>query len=665
MDKFIPSATIKDRGDLPWLTKDIKKLLLQRDKAFAKAKANPHQPRLYKTFGDLKSRVQKEIRQAHNNYVANILTLENTDPYDNATTHQSTANRKRFWSYIKNLKRDNNNLSPLKDNGILVSDSKGQANILNNQYQSVFTDEDIVNMPTLPPSTTPTMEDIVCTPRGIQKLLVGLNPNKAKGPDNLPPRVLKECAPEIAPILTHIFNKSISSGVLPNDWRTANISPIFKKGERYKASNYRPVSLTSICSKLLEHIFVSNITNHYDFNNTLTDCQHGFRSHRSCESQLISFFQDLSYQCQGGGQIDAIIMDFTKAFDKVPHQKLLLKLAHYGIRGNQLKWVDSFLTNRTQRVVVNGQASEYAKVRSGVPQGTVLGPLLFLTYINDLPSYVNSTVRLFADDCVVYRKIAIPQDCQALQTDLTNLCTWEDKWQMEFNPAKCFSVHFTRSRKPQKTIYSLRGTNLQVTDVTTYLGVDLSKDLSWNHHTTRIAKKANRTLGFIKRNFHTAPRETKDLAYKTLVRPQLEYCSTVWDPHTTKAADPLDKVQRRAARFTTNRYHNTSSVTDMLQTLKWEPLSQRRAKQRLIILYKTTHDLVAIPKSYLIPTTTSSVHNHPFTYQRPYTSTDYYKYSFFPRTIYQWNNLHSTIVCAASLTQFKMLLQPLYISPLN
>ena len=192
---------------------------------------------------------------------------------------------------------------------------------------------------------------------------------------------------------------------------------------------------------------------------------------------------------------------------------------------------------------------------------------------------------------------------------------------MEFNPAKCFSVHFTRSCKPQKTIYSLRGTNLQVTDVTTYLEVDLSKDPSWNHHTTRIAKKANRTLGFIKRNFYTAPRETKDLAYKTLVRPQLEYCSTVWDPHTTKAADPLDKVQRRAARFTTNRYNNV--------------------------------------------TTTSSIHNKPFTYQRPYTSTDYYEYSFFPSTIYQWNNLHSTIVCAASLTQFKMLLQPLYISPLN
>ena len=164
------------------------------------------------------------------------------------------------------------------------------------------------------------------------------------------------------------------------------------------------------------------------------------------------------------------------------------------------------------------------------------------------------------------------------QTDLTNLCTWEDKWQMEFNPAKCFSVHFTRSRKPQKTIYSLTGTYLQVTDVTTYLGVDLSKDLSWNHHTIRIVNKANRTPGFTKRNFYIAPRETKDLAYKILVRPQLEYCSTVWDPYTTKAADPLDKVKRRAAIFTTNIYHNTSSVTDMLQTLKWEPLSKRRAR---------------------------------------------------------------------------------------
>ena len=212
------------------------------------------------------------------------------------------------------------------------------------------------------------------------------------------------------------------------DWRQGNIAPIFKKGDKHKPSNYRPVSLISICSKLIEHI-VSNVRRHLDTHNILAEEQHGFRSKRSCESQLITFVQELLNKVAGGGQVDAVVLDFSKAFDKVPHARLMNKLEFYGIRSKTHDWVGAFLNKRQQRVVLDDFSSNIiiiiilntAEVLSGVPQGTVPGPTLFLIFINDLPQSVNSSVRLFADDCVLYREIRCKQDTVTLQQDLDAL----------------------------------------------------------------------------------------------------------------------------------------------------------------------------------------------------------------------------------------------------
>ena len=203
-------------------------------------------------------------------------------------------------------------------------------------------------------------------------------------------------------------------------------SPVFKKGEKYDAANYRPVSLTCICCKTLEHILVSNINKHLALDSILADCQHGFRSQRSCETQLVQFVHDIISNLDGAvnrghKQTDLIIMDFAKAFDKVPHRRLLHKLEYYEIRGSTHKWINSWLSGRTQKVVLDSQASDPVPVSSGVPQGSVLGPVLFLIFINDLPDNIRSSVRLFADDCVLYRTIHSLQDCLTLQEDLTSL----------------------------------------------------------------------------------------------------------------------------------------------------------------------------------------------------------------------------------------------------
>ena len=220
-------------------------------------------------------------------------------------------------------------------------------------------------------------------------------------PNQIHPRVLKKLATAVAPILTVIFTKSLHSGEVPKDWRKANVAPIFKKGERYNAENYGPISLTCIALKIMEDIVTKNIMEHLECNNILYKLQHGFRATRSTETQLLTFVQDLYKNLRNNKQTDVIVTDFAKAFDKVPHRKLIRKLREYGINGSINQWIESFLHQRQQRVECEGEMSSWFPVTSGVPQGSVIGPILFLVYINDLSAKLQSKVRLFADDTIV------------------------------------------------------------------------------------------------------------------------------------------------------------------------------------------------------------------------------------------------------------------------
>ena len=256
----------------------------------------------------------------------------------------------------------------------------------------------------------PTMEDIEISERGVTTLLQNLNPYKACGPDGIRPRVLKELAREIAPALTALFKSSLSSGSVPADWRDAHITPIYKKGEQYNPANYRLVSLTSVVCKLLEHIIVSAVMHHFEDNSILTDNQHGFRRGRSCETQLLELVEELTTNLESSKQTDVLIMDFSKAFNKVNHSLLLHKLQRYGVQGTTNTWIANFLNNRRQAVVVSGASSHFMNVMSGVPQGSVLGPCLFLAYINDMPEKLSALARLFADDTAVYKTISNGHD---------------------------------------------------------------------------------------------------------------------------------------------------------------------------------------------------------------------------------------------------------------
>jgi len=655
INKCVPTKLITPhRNGLPWINTKLRRLCNRRKKLYSKA-TTPLEKSEYSKFSKF---VNTEIKKSYFKYLEGIFTPDTND--------KGWDRHKAWYSFLKSKKRENKGISALKQNGRLYSDDPTKAELLNQQFYSVFNQDDGSNFPNLGPSPHPPMADITFTTTGIEKLLIGLNTKKAPGPDGIGTRYLKETASIIAPCLQVIFTKSYTTGETPNDWRIANVCPIFKKGERYDAANYRPVSLTSIISKIMEHCIVSNMLDHFEENNILFPFQHGFRRHLSTETQLVTFTDELTNLVSKGGQVDAIVLDFSKAFDKVCHRRLLHKLTHYGISGHTNNWIKSFLSDRHQRVVVNQQASQSLSVSSGVPQGTVLGPVLFLAFINDMPSSVtSSSVRLFADDAIIYKNIKSAHDSALLQQDLHALEQWESDWRMSFNPAKCSSISFTRLRNPIINSYSLHQTTLEHLSSVKYLGVTLSSNLTWSHHVNNVVAKGNQVLGMVRRNLRVAPTHCKAQAYTTLVRPTLEYCSSVWDPHSQHDNQRIEAVQRRAARFCFRSYGRESSPTVMINRLGWPDLAVRRLQARLILMYKMCHGLVNIDSSsMLLPITRPTRHSHAFTYQRPVSSQNYHLLSFFPRTISQWNGLPASLVNAPSVEAFSSSLKTAALSPL-
>ena len=463
----------------------------------------------------------------------------------------------------------------------------------------------------------------------------------------LPTRVLKTAAPVIAPFLSLIFQQSIDTGTISNDWKHANITAIYKKGPRTEAANYRPISLTSIPCKLLEHIIFHHIMSHLDNYNILVDYQHGFRKGRSCETQLINAIEDLACSLNNRNQTDMLILDFSKAFDTVAHNRLLLKLNYYGIRGTNLTWIQFWLTNRTQQVLLEGKNSRKTVVRSGVPQGTVLGPLCFLLFINDIGNGICSTLKLFADDTLLHGLVHNNQDAIQLQEDLDKLTAWAQTWQMTFHPSKCYVLRINRSRQQITYNYTMSAHTLQSVDQHPYLGVIITKTLNWKAQVSNVKNKANKTLGFIKRNLHSCPEGIKTRANISLVRPNMEYASTVWDPCRQYQIQWLENVQRRAARFATRTYGSEQgSVTRALNHLQWPSLQHRRKVARLTLLHKALHSEAAvnIPLYIEHKPTMKTRRSHSLKFIPLHTRCDEYKYSFWPRTIQDWNNLQPEIL---------------------
>ena len=497
------------------------------------------------------------------------------------------------------------------------------------------------------------MNEINITVKGVEKLLKNLNGKKAAGPDGIPCRLLQAVAKELAPALTTLFRTSLDKGITPLAWKHATVQPIYKKGDRSAPANYRPISLTCICCKLMEHVIRSEITKHLDQHNILSDAQHGFRKKRSCETQLLLTVDDLAKELDRAGQTDTVLLDFSKAFDVVPHQRLIMKLHYYGIRGNTLCWIQSFLADRTQRVAVEGELSDVGNVTSGVPQGSVLGPTLFSIYINDIGDNISARVRLFADDTILYQNIRSDDDPKLLQKDLDTLETWEKTWQMSFNVSKCHVLTVTNKKSPTQYQYKLHNQNLESVKSAKYLGVEISDTLNWKDHVHITAKKANRTSAFVYRNLKGCPSDVQLHCYKGLVRPVLDYASPVWDPHQQTLIDTLESVQKKAARRITRNFDPRASTTTMVKKLGLQTLQNRRKIDKVTMVFRIKNQLVDIqPEDHFIPSQ-RILRGQLHKYQLPQSRTKLHLHSFFPSATRLWNSIPTDAANQETVPAFK------------
>ena len=526
--------------------------------------------------------------------------------------------------------------------------------ILNSFFHSVFITEDTSSLPEMDNIFTGTENDTLkieeISENDVAKHLRNLDPNKSTGADQISARLLRECQNELVLPLKLLFNRSLQEGLVPSLWKCANVTPIFKKGSKSEASNYRPISLTSVVIKIFERILKDKITSFLDKHNLIIDTQHGFRNNRSCLTNLLEFYNYVFSNYDERIPSDIIYLDFKKAFDTVPHKRLLIKLKAHGIGEQLCSWIEDWLTNRKQRVVINGEDSDWLPVTSGVPQGSVLGPLLFLIYINDLDHGTTSKISKFADDTKLGGKALTAGDCEVIQRDLDNLSTWSEKWLLKFNKNKCKVMHIGYNN--EKVNYTLQAHNLIKVEEEKDLGVMVKSDLKSGSQCLAASRKANIILGFIARNFQCKTPEVITRLYTSLVRPHLEYAVQFWSPSYQKDEKKLEGVQRRATKLIPG--FRGLTYEERLKRLDLFSLNKRRIRGDLIETFKILKNIDKINKdNFLELSTQLTTRNNGLKLKGQRFNTDLRKNFFNVRVIESWNKLPASVVQANTTDTFK------------
>ena len=455
-----------------------------------------------------------------------------------------------------------------------------------------------------------------------------------------------------------MLNSCLQQGFFPTEWKNANITPIHKKEDKQIKSNYRPVSLLPCLSKVFERIVFKILYQYCLINNLLTERNSGFKPLDSTVNQLIHITHHIYKALDKGHDVCMIFLDVSRAFDKVWYDGLLFKLQRLGIEGPLLDWFRSYLQNRKQRVVINGQNSDWKSPLAGVPQGSILGPLLFLIYINDIVDDVESMIYLFADDTSITEPITHPDHTfEKLNRDLTRLADWATQWLVTFNASK--TVYMVISKKTNRVNYpslKLSDTTLKEVSNFKHLGLTLTNTMSWNEHIKTITCKANKRITVLKRIQRLVPRHVLETLFTSMIRPVLEYGDVIFDCCTLEQEKLIEKVQRDAAIACTGAYRRTHHE-DLLEELSWAPLKTRRHVHRLVVSYKMKNNLVPPYLANLFPQPISNT--APYSFRNPgklahqKCRTTYYLKSFLPATVRDWNNHPEQICNAVSLASFK------------
>ena len=643
---FIPlvkcSGELKDKP--PWFSFTIKKSVKKKYKLFKRwlESDSSFDYQEYVKFRNEVSRLIRAAKKSHERKVA----------------YECKLNPKAFWKYVNSFRKCKENISTLqREDGSLTTDDGDKANILINFFSSVLTIEDMHNLPNIPPgknSNGKFVSDLSVTEEQVKDKLKNLNPNKSPGPDKLYPRALKELCEELAAPLAVLFNKSLDKGVLPSEWKLAEITAIFKKGNKTSPNNYRPVSLTCILCKVLESFVRDVVQNHMETLKLYSKCQHGFRKGKSCITQLLNVMNDFSNYINDRKTFDVIYLDFAKAFDSVPHERLLVKLKSYGIDGKLFLWIRDFLSYRKQYVKVGDKKSETRDVTSGVPQGSILGPILFLIFINDLPECVESICTIFADDTKSYNE---SKHFDIMQRDVNALQEWSELWQLFFNSIKCKCMYYGRNN-PKHEYHFYKGTEAhKIAECSEEkdLGVIFDDTLKFDLHINAAIKKANSMLGLIRRNFKYIDKDIFLKLYKALVRPHLEYGQSIWYPRLIRQSQSLEKVQRRATKLVPSIRDKT--YEERLRILGLPSLKYRRIRGDMIQVYKFLSE-DKLGYNHLLPLSDSccGTKGHDLKLYKNRYNCQLRKFSFSFRVVNTWNNLKQVTIKATNTNNFKKLL---------
>ena len=650
---FVPTRTIKTGVDC------VNKGSFPIDKPIQQAIKDKHS--LHRRWMKGMKRGNPSLREAYTKSERKVKRLirQAKRVFEKGLAERSKKNPKELWKYVRNKLRTKSGVSPLlkdvNDPNSLKFDDKEKADILQDQFCSVFTREEGGVTPTMDMKTDKWLTSLRIVLEQVRKEILSLNVNKSCGPDEISPLLLIQLVDYVADPLTLLMNVSLSQGVLPQDWKKAFVSPIYKKGARNRAENYRPISLTSIAGKLMEKLVKDAVLCHLVENNLLSKRQFGFISGRSTVTQLLNYLDKCAEVVARGGVVDSIYFDFSKAFDTVPHQRLSVKMTAYGIGGKLLSWIEAFLTGREQSVKVNSEISAPKPVISGIPQGSVLGPLLFVLYINDLPDSVRSNILLFADDTKIFHQVSSKEDAIQLQKDIDALNNWSEKWLLKFNTDKCHVLTLGKIDNIMHTHrYTLYGDELEHVFEEKDLGVIIDMELTFDEHIATKVKKANQMMGLIRRTFSFLDGDTFKKLYTSFVRPHVEYANPVWCPHLRKHIKMLENVQIRATKLVDGMKH--MDYTERLQKLDLPTLQHRRERGDMIQVWKhfNTYDKCTLSSNFRpLPRT---IRKHPFqlTWNRPKDGTRGIQHnSFYFRVANTWNLLPRKVVEAKNIDTFK------------
>ena len=577
MQQFIPSKKLVTRpSDPSWWTPECTAAVRAKQLSWKRFQRNPVQQNEDR-YRLSSSNCAACIRQAKARESARLRRL----------LHSGSLPSKKWWSTVKKAGGEGRNTSIS-----IIRDDHGQEHSTAEDIAGCFGrffskkcclengDFDQADIPIFPPRCTSALNSVRFRPSTVRRLLRQLDPSKATGPDIVPSRVLKECAEVLAPPFSNLFSLCFRCGIQPTGWKIANVVPVYKKKARSETKNYRPVSLLSIASKVMEKIINTSIMNFLERENLLSAYQFGFRSGLGAADLLTALNREWLTSINTGGAVRVLAVHIAGAFDKVSHAGVLHKLSSYGVGGSLHRWLTDYLSNRTLQVVVGGATSQPFPVAAGVPQGSILGPTLFLVYVNDAADVLPDSVypATYADDTTLYSTLssveACATECQNFQMGVNNLAHWGATWKIQFEPSKSQAMVISRHKNDWAIPpVSFNGHVVDEVDTMRLLGVTFDRHLSYSPHLRSTAVRAAQRIGFLRKAFTLLDHHGRTVAYKGFIRPVLEYCPLVWSGAAACHLERLDKVQKRALSLI-----GAGTIIDSL--------ALRRTVSALCLLYK-------------------------------------------------------------------------------